>query len=60
MDVLDHNVGHETLALQSSLHLHQTRLEQRAPMCRTNVFPDDQIDVAGVIFERDESDATRR
>ena len=53
-------MGHEALALQSALDLHQTRLEQGPSVHRADVFPDDQVDVTRIILERDERDTTRR
>ena len=55
----DH-VNHFTLDLQFSLNAHEPRIQQCRTMIFCNLFPDYQVDMPGLILQRDKGDATGR
>jgi hypothetical protein len=47
------------LLLQLAVHLEQTRFEQRVALLAPHPFPDDDVDLAALVLEREKGDATR-
>jgi len=47
------------LPLQRAVHRHQPRTQEFAPLPLGKIAPDDDVDVASLVLEREEGDAAR-
>ena len=50
-------VRNPVLVLQLAMHFEQTRLDEGVALLTTDAFPDDDIHLAALVFEGEESDA---